>query len=787
MRRLGRNIRPPPIRGFVMLAAGCSALALSPANAQEAAAPPTTEQDQATASTASSDSLNDIIVTARRRSERLQRTPVSVVAFTEKDLESRSATNTRALQNFVPNLTFAPSQNIGEGAGNVFIRGIGQEDFSIGAEPGVGLYVDGVYIARAFGTIMNLTDIARIEVLRGPQGTLFGKNTIGGAINILSNPPRPGRERSVRVILGNFDRIEMRGISNEPLSDRLFLRLAIGVVSRDGYLHRLPPPAPLGLVEQANGTPADLRREGSDRNQAARLQLRWLMTDALTADVSLDVSRKRTTQGAEHIDLIDPRFGTFPELNRLIRLGKLPGPEITNDLILENLLENYATGRNYTNQSLWGGSAVLMAVLGPDTLKFIGAYRGLRNRVGIDIDLLYFNIGQFDPPVNHHQLSGELQLSGSRGGLSYTGGLFVISERAKLLPTPAFTDVLYTCGCYYTPGTLPELTTEPRQLGTDSYAGYAQGTYKLTGRLSATLGARYTHERKTLDGKSLLFDDQLRLTDIFVGRGANKDAWNSFTYRAGLEYQAAPDLMAYGSVARGFKSGGFNIRRAPELPNLGFYAFRPETALTYEIGLRSEWLHRRLRLNATLFQTDYRDIQLRQQTIVNGQFTTLIQNAAKARIRGAEVELTAAPVRGLTVSAAYGHLDPKYLDVGRVRGLTLDSRFQRTPRHSFSGSANYEVPLGSGTLELHGDYSYRSKEQFQILAAVNDQKAYGLLGARLTFRARDDRWSFAVFGTNLTDERYRTAGRGTLINQIGFAYSSVGMPRQIGVQLATNF
>jgi iron complex outermembrane receptor protein len=149
--------------------------------------------------------------------------------------------------------------------------------------------------------------------------------------------------------------------------------------------------------------------------------------------------------------------------------------------------------------------------------------------------------------------------------------------------------------------------------------------------------------------------------------------------------------------------------------------------------------------------------------------------------------MMAVPVTGLTLSAAYGHLDPKYLDVGHVRGLTRDSSFQRTPRNSFSGSVDYQAPFRSGTIELHGDFSYRSKEQFQILPAINDQKGYGLFGARLGFRARDDRWSVALFGTNLTDKRYRTAGRGTLIDQVGFAYSSIGMPRQVGVQVGTGF
>jgi iron complex outermembrane receptor protein len=241
--------------------------------------------------------------------------------------------------------------------------------------------------------------------------------------------------------------------------------------------------------------------------------------------------------------------------------------------------------------------------------------------------------------------------------------------------------------------------------------------------------------------------------------------------------------MAYGSVARGFKSGGFNVRGDPGLPNMGFYAFDPESAVTYEVGLRSEWLHRKLRFNVTVFDTEYNDIQLRQQTFVDGMFATLIENAARARIRGGEIEISVSPLKSLILTGAFGHLAPKYLDVGNVRGLALASKFQRTARNSFSTSANYELSLGAATLELHGDFSYRSKEQFQILPASNDQRAYGLVGARLTFRPHRGPWSIALFGTNLADVRYRTAGRGTLIQQVGFAYSSVGMPRQLGVQL----
>lgn len=756
-----------------LLVAGGCVLTWSPARAQQ---------------TTADIGLNDIVVTARRSPEDLQRVPVSVVAISAEDLESRSITNLRSLQNFVPNLIFAPSQNVGEAAGNVFIRGIGQEDFGVGAEPGVGFYVDGVYFARTTGMLMNLTDVSRIEVLRGPQGTLFGRNTIGGAINLISVMPQPSWEGRSSLVLGNYNRAELRGVLNAPLSDKLFVRLSAGVVSRDGYLRRLPPPVPLGVLQQVGNAQVNSEPEGDDRSQAVRMQLRWLASDTLTVDVSLDGSRKRNTQGATHIDAIDPRFGVFRQLNRLIREGKLPGSEITGDFPPVSLLESYATGRNFADQDFWGVSIVLTKNFSSSTLKFIGAYRGLRSHTSTDLDGLYFSIFESDIAVEQRQFSGELQLTGTKGALSYVTGLYHFGERSKILPsTGIMNEVLYTCGCFYTSDNLPQFTDSRRSLASDSYAGYAQGTYKFADRLGLTLGVRYSHERKTIDGEAFRLDANLLPTNITVGTGTNRDSWNSFTYRVGAEYQASANLMAYGSIARGFKSGGFNSRTATELPNLGFSAFKLETALTYELGLRSEWFDRRLRLNVTVFHTDYANIQLRQQTIVAGTATTMIENAAKGRIRGGEVELVAVPIEGLTLNAVYGHLDPRYLDVGRVPGLTLASRFQRSPSHSFSASIDYKSPFRWGTIELHTDYSYRSKEQFQIIAALNDQAAYSLLSVRLTFRTRDDRFSFALFGTNLTDERYRTAGRGTLINQTGIAYSSIGMPRQVGVQVNTRF
>jgi iron complex outermembrane receptor protein len=731
-------------------------------------------------SIADRDELELIIVTARRRREDIQRTPISVMSLDARELEERSVINLRDLQKFVPNLTFAPSQNVGDAAGNIFIRGIGQEDFVAGTEPGVGFYLDGVYVARTMGALMNLVDIDRIEVLRGPQGTLYGKNSIGGAINVMSVAAGPQRQGYFDLIGGGLGRLDARGMINVSLTDEVFVRVAAGRFSRDGYLKRLPPPFPPTPFTQTNDND-----EGRDDRAAGRLQLRWLATPTLTIDLAADASRRRGTQAPTHIDAIDPNFGILPVVNDLIRAGKLPGPEITGALVTDDLLESFAGGPSEIEQDIEGLSATAAWDFGSHDVRLITAYRGLRSHVTTDIDGTWFTILQSEFSEHHRQYSAELQASGLLGGLTYTAGLFALAERMRAQSGPGGrADVRYLCGCFYPPNGRPTLTVPKRKQTGESYAAYVQLGFPLVDRLSATLGGRFSLERKAVDVNLMMLDpDSLEITDLVQRRASNSGRWHSLTWRVGLEFQATPDVMLYASAAKGYKSGGFNTRPVANQPNLGVNQFKPESAMTFEAGIRSEWFHRRLRLNATVFHSSYRDIQLRQQSITDGILTTIIDNAARARIRGLEIEAAARISDRLTANLAYGHLDPRYLDVGSVQNLTLDTDFQRTPRHSLAASFDYSLPLGPHALTMHGDYSYRSREQFQLLPSAFDQKGYGLLAARLTFRGQGDRWSIALFGTNLADKRYRAAGRATGIEDVGSAQSIIGQPRQVGVEL----
>lgn len=722
-------------------------------------------------STAHLDRLDEIVVTARRRAEDLQQTPVSVLAFSSEDLEARSVTNLRDLQGFVPNLTLAAQQNVGEGAGNIFIRGIGQEDFIAGSEPGVGLYIDGVYVATTRGTIFDLNDVERVEVLRGPQGTLFGKNSTGGAIQVVSVKPQPGPAARIGATVGSLNRAEVRLMLNQPLADGLMARLSLQRVSRDGHMVRLAPPFPSALLPGL-----DLRREGASNNLAGRLQLRWLAGEHLTLDLAAEATRKRNTQSGHRLEVLDTGASGLIAINRLIQLGHLPGPKIDDATRPDGFYETYAAGRQANDIDSRGISITLSRDVAPGALQLIFAYRTLTTHLATDTDGLWFDIANTEFHDNQRQFTAEAQFIGTTGNVDFTAGLFSLLERTRSYPTSGLraNGTLYTCNCFYPPDRRPLLSTASRSLKGESHAAYGQASIRLAPGLSATLGARLTYEAKSVDAAIIEIDpDTLLSTGAVRDSGALRDNWSAFTYRVGAELQATRELMLYASLSKGFKSGGFNVRLL-SLPNLGLTAFGPETVRTFELGLRSQWFERRLRLNATLFQGEYRNLQLRQQKIIAGVTTSQVDNAGRARIRGAEVEIEALASPRLKVRAAYGHLAARYLDTGNVPGLTLDSQFQRTPSHSFAASGAYTVPLSGGSLIFNADYTYRSKEQFQIVASPVDQSAYGLASARATWRPAKGSWSLAIFATNLTGQYYRVAGRNNT--------SIAGQPRLFGIQ-----
>ncbi len=721
-----------------------------------------------------------IIVTARKREEALDEVPQSVAVLSRMDLERRNVTTLQDVQRLVPNLTLAPAQNVGDAAGNAFIRGIGQEDFAAGADPGVAIYLDGVYMGRTMGALGELVDVERIEVLRGPQGTLYGRNTIGGAINIVSRQPELGNGGQASLLAASRDRLEQRATVNLALDERWRLRLAAGHSERDGYVRRLAPPfAPTPFTE------IDQRSEGADERWGIRAQLRWLPRSDWTIDLAADFARRRGTQTASHLDAVNPGAGSLPTVNRLIRDGFLPGPQITAALVSPDLLESHAGGGNRIDQDQGGLSLVLDKAIGAHHLRLSASYRHLNSFVATDSDGTWYSFVVPTFSESYDQAALEAQASGPVAGGSYVAGVTAFHESARLFPvTGSGADVLYLCGCLYTQGNLPRLTFPGRGAAGRALGIYAQGSVPLSQRLSMTLGARYSRDRKRVDGAVILIDPvTLAPTDRLLGTGENAGTWAAFTWRAGIEFRPVRSVLAYASAARGFKSGGFNVRPVSNLPNLGLAVYDPEFALSLEAGLRAR-VGSTVTVSATAFTTDYRGIQLRQQTVVGQIVTTLIENAARARIQGLEFDAEWSPLPGVRFGLTYGHVAPRYLDVGKVPNITLGSAFQRTPRHTFALTADLSRRLRAGVVELGVDYGYRAREQFQLVASPWDQPGYGLLSARLSWRPDGANWTAALFGTNLADVRYRTAGRADQLNTTGFAQSKVGAPRQVGVQLS---
>jgi len=699
--------------------------------------------------------LEEIIVTARKREESLQQVPVSVTMLSSANLEARSLTSLKDVGQFTPNFSFSSHGQSGSTAGLVYIRGIGQSDPHITNEPGVGIYVDGVYLGRMQGIDLEMMDLDRIEILRGPQGTLFGKNTIGGAVNIVSTKPTNDLSGRLQVTTGRYDRIDANASLNLPIvDDRLAIRLSGSTRNRDGY-----------------GRRADGAQMGDVDSLSGRASVLWTPSDSLEVIAALDGSRSReagavrklvATSQSETITVMN-MFAAEPFDDRW-----LTGSDFTN----------YATGGNASESDLWGTSLTATWTSGNYNIRSITSYRNNETYYAVDPDASPITIINETSRSKQDQFSQEFQINGSsfEDRLEWVAGLYYFTEEGSV--------------------SIADLVLEPIQLATGmelnfntdlhienkSYAAYGQGTFSVTDKLKLTAGLRYTYEKK--------YGDTYRYRpvseDALIPFTALRKSWEAFSPRIGLDYQWNPDVMTYVSAAQGFKSGGFNGRA--DAAN-GFTAYNPEKVWTFETGLRSDLLDRKLRFNATAYVSKYRDIQY---TVIkggtDGQPSSQVDNAAKATIKGLEMELIAVPAQGLALNAALGLTDADYTQVDPGSDITTASHFIKTPKWTTTIGAQYIASIND-RFELISqiDYAYRSKTYHDAAnSALGTQKAYGLLNGRLTFQPSDGPWSVAVFGTNLTNKHYIQAAT-DFLSSLGFAEVQYARPREWGASLQYRF
>ncbi len=689
--------------------------------------------------------LEEITVTARKVEENLQKAPVSVTAVTSKMLDNMSVNNLSQLDHLAPNLQFSPGFSGSSSGANFYIRGVGQTDFIATSDPGVSLYLDGVYIGRTMGASLDSSDIERVEVLKGPQGTLFGKNTIGGAISVVTKRPAKEAGGYVEGTIGNYQRMDARFSANAPLSDTLFAKISGVTRNNDGFAKRV----------------LDGVRVGDDNDVGGRVQLLWVPSEEVDILLSVDGTHRRAHIAA-HSNTHVAASGGGDYFTSLTGLDVLDfGPSSDPQKI------NTTSVRPTDNLDVLGVSAEVNWDLGGAKLKSITAYREMDNQTAGDFDGTLALYNEQDVNQEQNQFTQELQLSGTVDSLKWIVGAYYLKENIDQDVTN-----------YYYPNyaVLPYGTglTTSLEIHTENVAAFGQATYNVTDQFSVTAGARWTHEKKD--------------AAIVAPFPSPKDAsWSNVSPRIGAEFQATEDVMLYVSATRGFKSGGFNGR-----PNNAdqFNAYDPEKVWAYEGGVKSQWLENRLRLNAAVFLTQYKGIQLLTGAVDNeGNFYFPVNNAGDADMKGFEVEFQARPAEPLTFYGSVGYTDEKWTEIAPIAFVTPSTRLPNLSHWNAHLGAEYELALANfGSLTLGGDYSYRSSYfQTTINSSLEKEDGYSMVNAYIIIEPESQNWQLKFWGKNLTDSKYIAWAQDLIA--IGDSHTTVwfGRPREYGATFRVNF
>ncbi len=766
----------------LVLAITAGGFATPQAGAQERAA--TTGADRV---------LEELVVTARRREEGLQSAPIAISAFSGETLDYRGVTRLDEIVSFVPSLTLENNPAFGGSSNSaaIFLRGVGQKDFLPTTEPGVGLYLDGVYIARSVGGILDLVDIERLEVLRGPQGTLFGRNTIGGAINITTIKPDPREplQGSLSATVGTDDRLNLAGSLMLPLTDTLAARASIASLSQDGY------------VDRTDGT--DL---GDDDTVTGRLAFAWLPNDRLRVDIASDFTRDRENGPA--MELLGIDFTDLSQLNGLVAAVPPPmafihnittaamgpgmpcaatdamGNGVTFNPASPNCYDNRyvgADGQNegtaptFSNTDIFGLSGTVAYELSDQlTFKSITAYRDLESEFGRDGDHSPHRISQFLDDLEQEQFTQELQLLGTADRLNWIVGAYYFAEEGDNVNTLDFTISNFQSG---------------GEFDNEAWALFAQLTYDVTEQLHVTVGGRYTEETKQFLPDQVIFQNYYAgisgqvppgnpLADLdapFLQAGTlilpgveTEIEIDEFTPMVNVSYDINDNTMIYLDYSEGFKSGGFTQRVFPPVI-AGFTAppgtpdvdliptYDPEFVEVYELGFKSTLLDGRMRINGAVFHTDYEDLQVQ----VFNSVAPVTQNIGAASITGFELEVQAAPGDGWLLEGSFSYLDAEYDDIETQ--LTLigeDFDFERVPETSGSLGVSREFSLqDNGTLVARVDWSFRDDTFNDAYnTPILETDAYDLWNASLRWTNVDGDLTVLLSGRNLGDEKYLVTG-----------------------------
>lgn len=709
--------------------------------------------------------LDEIIVTAQKRVQDLQDVPIAISAFDAGFLEASGVGTLDEIAFRTPGLTMGRFNAVQP---EIFIRGIGSTDQSAAGDASVGVFVDGVYLGRLGTLDFDFFDLQRIEVLRGPQGTLYGKNVVGGAINIVTAPPTQDFEARAEAGIGNYDRRSLRAYVNGGLTDQLAGKITASWLERDGYA--------------TNATTGN--KLSDEDNVTLRGQMLWTPTDTLDITMAADWSRDRLA--GPNRNSVGEQFVFFPWFAL-----DFPGAPLLPFTVSPSSPDPYTnelTIDGYQDRDVWGVSWNVRWDSPLGELTSITAFRNgeydiLQDFSSSDAPLVVRNaIDKID------QYSQEVRLGGlaMQDRLDWLVGAYGYRADIRRLENNDFSGndipiALFIAGV--PPGTLPSFNTFYFQDNrTTSYALFSQLTYALTDAVNLTAGARYTYEKKDSSVQGAGFDPIGTFLEAPYNVRA-KESWNAFTPKIALDWRINEEVMVYASYAEGFKSGGFN-GTSPSGAGAST-PFDQEKAKNYEIGIKTELFDRRLRANFTAFFIDYTDLQVFQ--LVDGA-RLIVDNAADAESKGFELELQAVLADGLTAFASYANLDATYKDFVNEAGADFSgNRLTRSPRDSYNVGFTWTRPIGGDrSLTLHSEYSYRSRIFFlPDNYRVASDESLGLLDARVTIGFDRHNLDLTFWGKNLTDEVYITQaidGRGPF-NLSQNAAAAMGVPRTYGVTL----
>lgn len=696
--------------------------------------------------------FGDIVVTAQRREENLQSVPISITAVTQEMLRNRDIDTIDAIDRLAPNLMIVPARTSTAVAG-ITLRGQVQDDpSSITLDQSVGLYVDGVYVARGNGAFQRLYDVERVEVLKGPQGTLYGRNTTGGAINVVPNHPTDTFSFDATLTVGNYSRREAAAAVNIPLSEGIAARGVFVSAKRDGYAQNV---LATGFRNPGNH---DIDDEDSFYG---RVMVDADLGENFTLSVGYDYFSDKNNGGPVVPIYFNPAGPFYSQLSSLMPTD------------IRTLRQNDPNGVDVEVQ---GVTAIGTLDLGAVTVKNIFAYRETDEATFNDFDGTELNLISTFLSLDQHQYSNEINVSGDFGdSFEWIVGGYWFKEKGR-----NFTRL--GLGLLPNFGELDQIDDgEGRNKST---AIFAQGTYRFTDALSVTAGARHTWETKKLTSFNIGTNGQ----PLFPGGSASfSEDFTGVTGSVALNYQANPDLFLYAKYGRGFRSGGFNIRGIGPLAP----PFDKETVDEFEVGAKSDLAGGRVRANIALFYDIYDDIQRVIQGVVGDPPTptTTTKNAAKAKIYGGELEVSALPTDDLELSLNVGAAIARYDEFMDGPVDQSDNRFPLVPDWTANGMVRYTLPANRlFTPVVQVDAAWKDSYHLLVFNTPNlFQPDYITANAKITFeQVAGEDLAISLFGRNIFDEEYILNGRDFGV-PFGLNVARYGPPATYGVELEASF